>query len=114
MATKLIPDLSKPEPRSDGSILYWTYGKHNRALAQIDNCLCADGERRRVCITGIPDTSFAIPAITYIYVKALKQTRTVSGYAAMVEGTDYLIFKPHKHGENAWLVPTKEVSANGN
>lgn len=54
-----------------------------QSIRRICNCLCQDGERRTVTVTGEPDTFFSIPA--RINVKG----KTVSGFVTTHDPDDW-------------------------
>lgn len=66
------------------------------------NCLCPDGKRRTVAITGQPDTWFSTPA--RVQVKGL----SVSGFITSADHGDDIQFIPYKYRKNH-AVFAKEV-----
>jgi hypothetical protein len=51
---------------SDGSVSWYAQWMGGPTLAKINKCLCADGNRRTVYITGEADSYFSIPAATRV------------------------------------------------
>lgn len=74
----------------DGCVSFKSYGPW-RSLAAFSNCLCEDGNRRAVRITGEPDTFFSVPA------RCKVSGRTVSGF---VTYRDWPVPNGSKYGES--------------
>lgn len=67
----------------------------------VHNCLCSDGKRRYVWLTGHADTFFSIPASVKV------QGKSVSGFVTTVEGSDPVDYEFHAniYGKNGHLLP---------
>ncbi len=64
-------------PNEDGSISHYAQWMGGQTLAKVSNCLCEDGNRRTVTITGEPDSFFSQPAQT---------TRRYAGKSLTIKG----------------------------
>lgn len=86
-----------------------TYGPWQIPVA-VKHCLCPDGTRRRVRITGQADTFFSIPAS--VTVKRDGKATTISGYVTGREGEngakDYE-FVPTAYGKNYHFFGPREA-----
>ena len=70
--------------------LYFSKWMGGPTLSAIKDCICTDGKRRLVEITGEPDTMFTVPART----KA--NGKTVGGYVTVDDG----VYKFFSSGRN--------------
>lgn len=85
-------DYSSGRVEPCGAVIYYSPG-YFKSMALVRNCLCADGERRSVRVTGEPDSAFTIPART----KA--RGKTVSGFLTYLDW-------PTESGKALVFVPT--------
>ena len=108
-------DEKSGSARKDGSVSFFTPLPF-RALAKIVNCLCPDGKRRTVNITGDakihpvsksssrlarketrePDTFFSVPATVKV------KGKNVSGFVTYDSGIEGItpVFRAYQYGKN--------------
>ena len=72
-------DTSRPNP--DGSTSHYAEWFGGPTLAKISDCLCEDGNRRTVEITGGPDSFFSVPAAVRVKGKRIKGFITTLDFA---------------------------------
>lgn len=88
----------------DGARIHFTPSPW-ASLAAIEHCLCQDGKRRYVRITGEPDTFFSVPARVSVSVKG--KNVTVSGYVTYDD--DEPEFRAYTYRKNGHLLSKPET-----
>lgn len=102
-AQKFYFDGRNSRTTPNGAIVHCTPLPFSLTIAVIENCMCPDGKRHKVYITGMPDTVFSQPACVQIYVKATKKTKTVSGYVTFEDNEPE--FRSVRSGKNYNILP---------
>ena len=89
-------DPKTARTNADGSITFYTSFPF-ASLAKIKNCLCADGSRRTVEITGEAETVWTVPARTWV------DGKTISGFVSWKNESPCFTAR----GKNRHLIPAK-------